>query len=115
MPHREAAMMGLPVITQAWSGLDDGHTRAWAMVLEKGKLREIDDKGKHIKGEWMVADIDELASRMAFCKNYPKGARDIGGYGAKWLRANQTWDIAALRLIGLMQQECVLEPERMYA
>src|SRR4029079_6175363 len=46
MPHREAAMMGLPVIKQAHSGLDDGHTREWAIVVENGHMQAIDDMSK---------------------------------------------------------------------
>lgn len=115
MPHREAAMCGLPVIVQRHSGLDDGHTDEWAIVLAKGQMQEVEDKGKHVAGEWMVADIDELAGKMRKCYEYPHVARDIGFDAASWLRANQTWDHAAAKLLQLLQQEGVLEPERVYA
>jgi len=107
MPHREAAMCGLPVITQAHSGLDDGHTREWAMVVDKGQMQPISDFGKHIKGQWRVVDRGELAGKMRACYERPWVAHQLGQNAARWLRANQTWEIAAGRLIALLQQEGV--------
>lgn len=112
MPHREAAMMGLPVITQRHSGLDDGHTHEWAIVLENGHMQQIDDEGKHIAGEWMVADIDELAAVMRACYDEPQAWRRAAKFAREWLKGNQTWAHAATALLTLMEDEGVLEPER---
>lgn len=115
MIPREAAMCGLPVITQAHSGLDDGHTHEWALVLERGKLRQIDDLGKHIAGEWMVADIDELADKMRIVYENPAAGVAMGEGAARWLRAYQTWDHSAAALLQLLQQEGVMEREAVTA
>lgn len=111
MPHREAAMMGLPVITQRHSGLDDGHTHEWAIVLENGHMQQIDDEGKHIAGSWCVADVDELAHFMRACYDEPEAYRRRAYYAHQWLCANQTWDDSVAKLTYLMQQEGLLQPK----
>lgn len=103
MPHREAAMMGLPVITQVHSGLDDGHTHEWAIPLTKGHLEAIPSRMGHIKGEWTGADVDELVDAMRWCYTNPDLASDRGSMAAGWLRANQTWQHAAQKLLDLIQ------------
>lgn len=114
MPHREAAMMGLPVITQRHSGLDDGHTHDWAIVLENGRMQQIDGEGKHIAGEWMVADIDELAEVMRACYDDPEAYRRRAYYARQWLAGHQTWAHAADHLIAVMREHGVfgVEAER---
>lgn len=115
MPHREAAMMGIPVITQAYAGLDDGHTHEWAIVVEKGHMERIPADTPHIKGESRVVDVEELAERMYQCYHSPAWAATRAKHAAKWLRANQTWDIAAQALLQVLQQEGALERERVFA
>ena len=115
MPHREAAMMGLPVITQAHSGLDDGHTREWAIVVENGTMQQIDDEGKHIAGEWRIADVDELAHHMRSCYEEPEAYRRRAYYARQWLASHQTWSHAADALIAIMREHRVWEPERVLA
>lgn len=115
MPHREAAMMGIPVITQAYAGLDDGHTHEWAIVVEKGHMERIPADTEHIKGESRVVDVDELAERMYQCYRSPAWAATRAKHAAKWLREHQTWQIAAAKLLQVLQQEGVFEPEREYA
>lgn len=152
MPHREAAMMGLPVITQAYSGMDDGHTEQWAIVVEKGRMEPVetlysnmrtlleklsarinqgetisDDEiaslqehvrhDSHLKGEWRVCDRDELAETMLNAYQHPNAYRLAGKQHSAWLRANQTWDHSAAKLIALMQECGVMAPvpEREYA
>lgn len=105
MPQREAAMMGLPVITQAYSGLDDGYTRQWAMVVEQGRMQPISDMGQHIAGEWRVADVDELAAKMRACYEAPWQTHKRASFARQWLKNNQTWDHAALKLLTLMDNE----------
>lgn len=105
MPHREAAMMGIPVITQAYSGMDDGHTHEWAALIEGGNMEPIPSEAKHIKGHWRVVDVDELAGSMRACYENPSSAERDGWMGARWLRANQTWAHSAQRLIDLMKEQ----------
>jgi glycosyltransferase involved in cell wall biosynthesis len=110
MPHREAAMMGLPVITQAHSGLDDGHTHEWAIVVEKGQMRQIDDEG-NIAGEWRVADVQELAAKMRHCYENEWQTRKRAKFAREWLKTNQTWDHAASALIRLLVDEGALQDD----
>lgn len=105
MPHREAAMMGVPVITQQYSGLDDGHTWAWAIVVEGGKLMRVPKEHKPSVGEWMVVDVDALADVMYRCYKNQEATKEVGLAGAKWLRENQTWQHAAVQLINLIQEK----------
>jgi glycosyltransferase involved in cell wall biosynthesis len=104
MPHREAAMMGLPVITQAYSGMDDGHTHEWAYVVEGGRIEAVSNGEKLNAGEWLVADTHALAAAMKRCYDNPLDAAKKGQRAAQWLRANQTWDHSAQKLIGLIKE-----------
>lgn len=102
MPHREAAMMGLPVIVQLCSGIDDEHTDQWALVVEGGKLERIPSHFEHQSGEWLRADIGNLAAMMRRCYEMPSVAATCGRYAASWLREWQTWDHAAQKLLALI-------------
>jgi len=103
MPHREACCQGLPVIVQAHAGLDDGHTREWAFVVEGGRLEPIPSHFDHIAGEWMKADVGALADMMRLCYERPQVAANWGAAGAQWLRENQTWRHSAKALIELIE------------
>lgn len=105
MPHREAAMSGLPVITQDYSGMDDGYTAHWATVVKGGRLEAIPAHFEHIAGEWLKADIPTLAARMRFYYEHPAVARYKGTCAADWLRKNQTWADSARRLLWLIESE----------
>lgn len=116
MPHREAAMCGLPVITQAYSGMDDGHTHEWAIVVEGGTLHKVEaTKDGHLAGQRRICDVNELARAMRACYENPASAASLGQGSAAWLRNNQTWAHSANALIALMQEQGVFEPERVYA
>lgn len=116
MPHREAAMMGLPVITQQYSGMDDGHTHEWAIVVSGGRMEPVEaQKDKHLKGEWRVCDREELAETMLDAYRHPNAYRLAGKQHSQWLCANQTWSHSASALLQLLQQTGVLEQEKEYA
>lgn len=102
MLPREAAMSGLPVITQRYSGMDDGYTSQWATVINGGKLEPIPRHFEHIAGEWLKADVPTLAAKMRFYYEHPAVARYKGICAADWLRKQQTWDMAAQKLIRLI-------------
>jgi glycosyltransferase involved in cell wall biosynthesis len=105
MPPREAAMMGLPVIVQQHSGLDDGHTDEWALTIPTGKSEAIPTMFENIKGQWWKADIGKLADAMHWCYDNPDAARRWHGIkGAAWLREYQTWDHSALKLLNLIRE-----------
>ena len=104
MPHREAAMMGLPVITQAYSGMDDGHTAEWSIPVQHGQLEAIPGKYSHIKGEWRKADIGELATTMRYCYENRREVAYGGAAARKWLSAHQTWDHSAAALVDLIKE-----------
>lgn len=103
MPHREAAMMGLPVITQAYAGLDDGHTHQWSLVVEEGRIAPIPKEHKPSMGEWRIVDKDALAQVMKWCYHSPETARGAGLRAAKWLYEHQTWDHSARKLLDLIE------------
>jgi glycosyltransferase involved in cell wall biosynthesis len=112
LPHREASMCGLPVITQRYSGMDDGHTGKWALVVEGGQLTPVaTTKDGHIKGFCRRVDTDELAAMMRWCYDNRDEAAQFGRQAARWLRANQTWAHSANALVALLQHEGVLERE----
>lgn len=104
MPHREAAMMGTPVITQRYSGMDDGYTDRWALVAEPGVIGRIPRHFDLVAGEWRIADVDTLAQIMTWCYRYPERAIRAGAKAAGWLRLHQTWDHAARRLMNLIEE-----------
>jgi hypothetical protein len=101
MPPREAAMMGLPVIATRWGGLEEGIDQ-WAIPVERFMMMPSMLPVKN--GEWAVADVDEVAAHMRWCYEHPAEAKAKGLEAAAWLRANQTWDHAALKLLALMDE-----------
>jgi hypothetical protein len=104
MPHREAACSGLPVITQQYSGMDDGNLIRWAQPLVSGRLTPIPPEKGIVLGEWMVADKKELSAYMKFVFNHPEDCRRAGLLGARWIREHQTWEHTAWNLLYLLQR-----------
>lgn len=97
-------MMGLPVITTRYSGLDDGHLDDWAIPIEKMKPDPIPTGTMHMRGEWMRPDVDELAQRMRWCYENQQAAAMLGRQSALWLRENQTWEHSAQKLLDLIKR-----------
>lgn len=102
MPHREAARCGLPVITQAYSGMDDGHTNKWAIVVKGGKLDDIPAHFEHIAGQWLKADVGEVAAAMRAVYDEPASYQARGRRASEWLGDYQTWRHSALLLLDLI-------------
>jgi len=102
MPHREAASMGIPVITQQYSGMDDGNTDEWALVVQDGRLEKIPEEADGALGEWRVVDKDALAEKMEWCYLNPGGASSFGQRASRWIRENQTYAHAARNLVELI-------------
>lgn len=102
LPMREAARCGLPVITQAYSGMDDGYTNQWAIVVEGGRLEDIPGHFEHIAGQWMKADVAAVADAMRNCYEYPDVFRRRGRLASEWLGEHQQWSHAALHLLDLI-------------
>jgi glycosyltransferase involved in cell wall biosynthesis len=107
LPHREAAMMGLPVLTQKYAGLDDGHTDDWSLVVHGGKIYPIAPAKRGQVGEWMIANENLLSEAMRFCYDEPDKAEHIGKNARGWLCAHQTWQDAAAGLIELIHDQGV--------
>lgn len=101
MPHREAACMGLPVITQQYSGLDDGNTWQWSLPVT-GSLQDIPLENTICLGKWQVADVDALAKMMSACYTYQDGFAGSAKIAARWIRENQTWQHTALGIKRLL-------------
>lgn len=105
MIQREAACSGMPVITQRYSGLDDGHTGEWAFITEEGRLRLIPLEDKKSLGEWMLPDIASLSRLMKFCYDSPESALSKGYLAHYWISHNQTWGHSARKLEALIHAE----------
>lgn len=93
-------MAGTPVITQAYAGLADAG--CWAIVVDGGAPQRIPGHFEHIAGEWLVADVGQLAEAMRHCYDKPHDARMSAVLGRAWLRRNQTWEHSAKALIELI-------------
>jgi glycosyltransferase involved in cell wall biosynthesis len=106
MPHREAAIMGIPTIVPRHSGLDDGHTGEWAtVVLEQSTTLAINvNNDKNIAGDWYRMDVGEIGQAMRWCYEHPGEANAKAHAGALWLRQNQTWDHAGAQLAALLER-----------
>lgn len=102
MIPREAARTSLPVITQRYSGMDDGHTHRWALVAQGGTLEAIPGHFEHIAGQWMKADVAEVAHWMRQCYEQPALFRRLGAEASEWLGEHQTWQHSALLLLDLI-------------
>lgn len=105
MIMREGAASSLPVITQRYSGMDDGHTDKWALVVEKGHMEPIPARFEHIAGSWRKADVGELADWMRWCYDNPDDATMFGSRASTWIREHQTWSHTAQRLVELLEAE----------
>jgi glycosyltransferase involved in cell wall biosynthesis len=103
MPHREAAMMGIPVLATRYSGLEDGIDH-WAIPIETYQMERINNDFMHLRGEWARADVHELSVRMRDCYNHREIVAQLGRRAATWLRKNQTWDHAAQKLVALIEE-----------
>ncbi len=104
MPHREAATMGLPVITTRYSGLVEGIEGWAAVVLEKLTLQDVPANTPHVRGQWVRADVGELAAGLRWCYEHAEEAAERGRRGAQWLREHQTWQHSARRLLALLEE-----------
>lgn len=100
MPPREFAMTGKPVICTDWSGLS-GDLDKWAIPIPiTGLVRSALDGG----GLWAAPDVDAITEAMRWCYDNREAARQKGLAAAQWLRANQTWEHAAQKLISLIRE-----------
>lgn len=102
MIPREAARTSLPVITQRYSGMDDGHTHRWALVVRNGTLEDIPAHFEHIAGQWLKANVSEVAGAMRACYDDPANYRARGRWASEWLGDYQTWTHSALLLLDLI-------------
>lgn len=102
MIHREAACSGLPVITQQYAGMDDGHTSEWAMVVRGLRTEEIPNEVATALGEWSIPDKEDIAQKMKYCFHSPETAAAFGRQAAAWIRAFQTWEDSAQALVDLL-------------
>jgi hypothetical protein len=106
MPHREAAMMGVPTIVTRYSGLDDGHTDDWAtIVLDDWELTSIPSSyAEHVQGKWATVNVNTLAKAMRWCYDHPREAKAKAVQGSVWLRQNQTWQHSGQTLLNLIER-----------
>lgn len=100
MPPREAAMMGLPVLATAWSGLEVG-LEHWGIPLTNLTMAQ---SMLPQAGKWAKPDIDDVAAKLRWCYENRDAAAQIGRAGAAWLRENQTWAHTAKNLLTLLEE-----------
>lgn len=106
MPHREAASAGLPVITQRYSGLDDGYTEQWSLPVEHGEVKPIPKEAATMLGNWRIADVAELMDKMLWCYENPVQAREFGASASSWIEMNQTWEHTAKGILDELSVGC---------
>lgn len=100
MPPREAASMGIPVITTRYAGLEVG-IDDWALPINNITMKpSILLRG----GKWACPDVDELAEKMRWCYDNQREARNFGLNAAQWLRSNQSWDHSAQQWLDLFHE-----------
>lgn len=100
MPCRQFAMTGKPVIVTKYGATDD-ETDEWAYPLVDNI--EVDSilPGD---GKWAFPSRDEIRAKMRHCYENRDEAREKGRKASQWLRANRTWDHAALKLLELIRE-----------
>lgn len=96
LPPREAAYMGLPVITTRWAGTAVNIDQ-WALPVRTGRL----ERSHFLGGYWASPDLDEAAAHLRWCYEHPTEARHKGQQAAQWLRTRQTWEQAAQGLLDI--------------
>lgn len=97
LPPREAACMGLPVITTRWGGtaVDIDH---WAIPIDTVSLVP-----SLLHGDWAWPDVDEVAAHMRWCYEHRDEAYQKGQQAAQWLRDHQTWAHSTRALLDLVE------------
>jgi glycosyltransferase involved in cell wall biosynthesis len=99
MPPREASACGVPTIVTRWSGTADD-ADAWAIPLDNFTLRDSGMKG--CGGDWAEPSLDEICEKMLWVYGHQDEARSRAIRAAKWLRDNQTYEMAAQKLVKVM-------------
>lgn len=98
MPPREAAACGLPVIATRWSGTADNIDH-WAIPIDNYEMEYSTLEGH---GEWARPDVDECAEHMRWVYDHQDAARALGERSSAWLKANETYDCAAAKIMQIM-------------
>jgi glycosyltransferase involved in cell wall biosynthesis len=96
---REAAAMGLPtVVTRAFGTADNADE--WAIPLNKFTMAEshMDQCG----GIWAQPDYDEIVETMRWLYTHQDEAKARALKAARWMRANQTYQHAAIKLLKVL-------------
>lgn len=92
MPHREAAISGIPTITLKYSGLDDGYSQYWALPIDSYILTSV-PHDEHLSGQSAVVDVDALGQKMRQVYNNHLYFKRWAMTSARpWLINNQGWD-----------------------
>lgn len=104
MPPREAACMGIPTIVTNWSGLAVGIEHWATRAIENYTLADAPTIPYALKGQWAVADVEEVAAHMRWCYENREVAYAKAREGALWLREHMSWEISAQALIALLER-----------
>ncbi len=103
MPHREIAAMGIPLITTAYSGLND-FTEEWGLITMFDKLAPIPANFPNTQGEWCIPNVGSIVGRMRWASENREEAYDFGTKASEWMHLNRTWTQTADNLVQLMKE-----------
>jgi glycosyltransferase involved in cell wall biosynthesis len=111
LPPREAAAMAVPTIVSDNSGLSDGinHWATRVVAAHRMAPHPLADSVRDglsfpPESQWFKPCVDELVTHMRWCYENRAAAAQQAYVGAQWLRNNQTWEHAALKLIDLIEE-----------
>lgn len=110
LPIVEAMACGLPVITSANTGITeyarDNDYEQNCLLLTDLHTEEIYDQfffpHKGVMGTWQTPSMEELIGNMTWVYNNYQEAMEIGKNAEKWVSENYTWDLAADRMIEVL-------------
>ena len=93
----EAIACGIPAVGLDYSAVPEvigpaGKTVPVAKILDN-------EYGHH----WALPDEDAFGRTVAYLLDHPSRARELGALGPAHVRANFTWDAAALTMLGLLE------------
>lgn len=98
---REAAASGLPTVVTNWSGTADD-CEQWAIPLNKYQM--VESHMENCGGKWAEPDEDEVVEVMRWLYFNQDEAKRRALASAKWMRENQTYDLAANKLLTVVAE-----------
>lgn len=98
LPPREAAAMGIPVITTNHGGMADD-VQHWGIPVGYKEVESTMEPG----AMWAQANVDEVAAKLRWVYENYQAARQQAAQAAQWIRSHGTWEVAARKLVSLLE------------